>query len=350
MATAVIGLKTHIWNNNLKSFLFLLFYPIVITPLYIVVVIVGLSTLTTKHWQKSHDLTSILYQIIFDYWYVPYAVVLVFLYFVYRNNLSRLDIDEGKKLVKRETHPELYALLENLCISRGLNMPYFFIKKNNVPNAYTSGLSEQTFHIVVTTGLLEKLDKDEIEAVIAHELTHIINRDTRLIFLTGTVTHILSQISLFLKPEKEQDYDDSGFLSRPRYGKGYAQLLLLSYIFKLGNLGSLFAQLFLSRKREYMADAGAVELTKNPEAMISALKKIDKAFTPFDKDPVRKPAYIHYSDKSIWFASHPPIDERIKAIEFFSRIKVDREDTYGQEIRPKAPDNQPAIKKDEMIW
>lgn len=344
MATSVIGLKTHIWNNNIKSFLFLLFYPIVITPVYIAFVATMLSQIA-KEMKGEFNFVEMFQIIIFDFWYVPYLGLAIYLFIVYRREQNQLNIYGDARAITPKKNPEIYNLLENLCISRGLVTPYLLVSNQEAINAYTAGLSTRTYRITITDGALQKLSKDEIESVFAHELTHIINGDTKFIFLTSLISHIFAELAEFFNDEYDH-HDKYDNYSRRKY----RPFTILKYIFKLGNIGSLFAQLFISRKREYMADAGAVELTKKPEAMISALQKIENDFKVRDQSPIRRPLYIHFEEKGNWLRTHPSIAKRIDAIRFFSRLGPSLEELEQIERKEKALKLAASQPKSEQIW
>ncbi len=319
MAMSAVGLKTHIWNNNIRSLLFLLLYPVVITATYISLLAVIFMSLdyNLRGKVKSIDYLSIFKTTVVDYWYIPYGFVFIFLLIVISYNHNQVDRDPDMQAVSRISHPKLSSLLENLCISRGLAMPHFFIQNHDSCNAYTSGLSDNTYQIVVTSGLLEKLNEDELQAVLAHELTHLINGDTRLVFLMSSVTHMFRTLEGFFSPKKSDGFEAVSHFNN--IGITICWFLLWC-VLKLANIGVLFAQLFVSRKREYIADAGAVELTKNPQALISALEKVEQNTFGFENDHTIKSALINYrSDYGI--STHPTIQDRIAAITFFSRIE-----------------------------
>jgi heat shock protein HtpX len=319
MAANSVGLKTHIWNNNIRSLLFLLLYPIVITATYMSLLAVIFMSLaySFRDSVKSIDFLSIFLAIVLEYWYIPYGLVFTFLLLVFVYNYDRVNKSFDMNLVTRINNSNLYSLLENLCISRGLSMPHFFIKTHDSCNAYTSGLTTDSYQIVVTSGLLEKLNQEEIKAVLGHELTHLINGDTRLVFLMGTVTHMFQTLAGLFSPKKADGFEVLSHFNN--IGITICWFLLWC-VLKLANIGVLFAQLFISRKREYIADAGAIELTKNPHALISALTKIDQNTTEFRNSEVVKLSLINYNKVGL-ISTHPSIQDRIVAISFFSRIE-----------------------------
>ena len=326
MAPVIVGLKTHIWNNNLKSMLFLLTYPILITATYaglvfVVILIYLLESRPFPATNQNHQFIetfSYTHAVIMEYWYIPYVLIFLYLLVVYFYEKNRLDLYGDKQIVTRETNPEIYSLLEDLCISRGITTPYLFIKDTPHVNAYTSGMTDHTYYIVLTQGLVDALSKNELECVIAHELTHIINRDTRLIYLTGTITHIFQKLYEIAVPGRTRWHGSKDF------GRIYMFRMLIALIFKVANIGAIFAWTFISRKREFIADAGALELTKNPEGMISALKKIKSLHLGISPvEPKRRPLLIHYYNMADWFSTHPPIDKRIEVLGAVSRVDPD---------------------------
>jgi len=350
MAVSAVGLKTQIWNNNIKSLLFLLLYPVVITTAYIsALAVIFLYLAFDSHNNRNTDYFGIFHKIALDYWYIPYALILIFLLIVFIYNRNRMDMPADMQPVTRQNNPRLYDFLENLCISRGLSMPYFFIQDHPSCNAYTTGLTPTTYRIVVTSGLLEKLNADEVECVLAHELTHLINGDTRLVFLTGTVTHILGTLSDILWPRNRNssgysDSDASSYSGSSNSAEGFFLWLALVGILKLANIGALFAQLFISRKREYIADAGAVELTKNPQALIYALQKVEKNTFGFYNDDAIKPTLFNYKNPGE-ISTHPSIKDRIAAIAYYNRVESDNLPPWKRKAIQQARKAQA-----EVVW
>ena len=175
---------------------------------------------------------------------------------------------------------------------------------------------------MLTSGLVKKFSPEEVQAILAHELVHIITHDTRLIFLTSSVTKLFDRFSRIVTPKDlRDDYDneESVFLETPHAERGDIVFVVIFYlIFKLGTIGSLLPQVLISRKRIYSADAGAVELTKDPQNLISALNKIDTGYVWPDNNP----AYIYNGDDNkSWFSTRPSITERIKAITDANRLE-----------------------------
>jgi heat shock protein HtpX len=230
----------------------------------------------------------------------------------FKVNVGLVSAMTGAKDVSREENPKLYRMLENLCISRGLTMPKLCIIESEALNAFASGVTEKQFTVSVTTGLIATLDDAEIEAVLAHELTHIRNGDVRLMIIAVVIAGIISLVGelIFRNLGRVRISSDDA-------KKGNFVAILIGFaIIAVSWLLAVLIRLSLSRSREYLADAGAVELTKNPDAMISALLKIagraDIDGVPsgvmdmcFENDP---------DDFADLFSTHPSITKRVQAI------------------------------------
>lgn len=233
------------------------------------------------------------------------------------------------KPVTHDVHPQLFNVVEEMRIAAGLPaMPKIYIINDPAPNAFATGRSPQTASVAVTAGLLARLNRDELQGVIAHEMSHILHRDILFVTLAGIMlgsTVLLSNVFL-----RGMFYGSTGG-SRRRYsgggrGGGQAQLLMLVIAIVAAILAPLMAYLLyfaLSRKREYLADAGAARLTRYPEGLASALEKIandpspqlaavNKVTAPmYIVNPFKKQGQMKLSD---WTSTHPSISERIKIL------------------------------------
>ncbi|NLA08520.1 MAG: M48 family metallopeptidase [Parcubacteria group bacterium] len=229
----------------------------------------------------------------------------------------------GAKPVEFKDNPELYRIVENLCITAGLPMPKIYILPELAPNAFATGRNPQNAVIAVTEGLLQKLDTSELEGVIGHELSHIGNRDillqTIVVVLVGIVT-ILADIftrATFWGVRGSRDDNEGGGLLN-------GILMLIGIIFVI--LSPLIAQLLqlaISRKREFLADASSALLTRYPDGLAKALKKISTDPTPMKKVS-NATAHLYIANpfkgkqSQSWlvkiFMTHPPVEERIKAL------------------------------------
>jgi len=230
------------------------------------------------------------------------------------------------KPVDMAAQPELYRVLENLTIASGLPMPKFYLISDSAPNAFATGRNPQHAVIAVTSGLLERLDRSELEGVLAHELSHIGNRDmlvsTVAVVLVGFVS-ILSDMFM-----RSMWYGGLGG-SRERKGGGHAVILVIGITLSI--LAPLLASLIhlaISRKREFLADASGALLTRYPDGLASALKKIASYSHPirtatnatahlFFENPFGADSRREQKTPLIvkLFSTHPPIEERIRALQ-----------------------------------
>ena len=236
---------------------------------------------------------------VFSYWYSDKIVIKM----------------SGAKPVKKEDNPDLYNIVENLCIAAGLPMPKLYIVDDPSPNAFATGRNPEHSAVAVTSGLLEILDKTELEGVIAHELSHIKNRD----ILVSTVAVVLAGFVAIV----------SDFFIRMIFfnnEKKHPALLILGIIAAiLAPIAASLIQLAVSRKREFLADASGALLTRYPEGLANALKKISQY--PYGlRNASHATAHLYISDPfkgndnsitkriSRLFMTHPPVEERIKAL------------------------------------
>jgi heat shock protein HtpX len=229
-----------------------------------------------------------------------------------------IDAVTGGREVTRKEEPRLYNLLENLCISRGIPMPKLKLMESGALNAFATGLNEKQYSITVTTGLVKRLNDAELEAVLAHELTHIRNGDVRMLVVAVIIAGVISFFAeLFFRMffRSGGSVRRSSSSSGDRKGGGAAILIAIALI-ALAWLLSIVIRFALSRSREFLADAGAVELTKNADAMIGALRKIEGrgelegATSAVMEMCVDNPR----SGFADIFATHPSIDRRIEAL------------------------------------
>jgi len=257
---------------------------------------------------------------------VVIALTALWVYFGARMSQSLIDMATGAREPYEPESRRLQDLLENLCISRGVPVPQLEIIDDSALNAYASGFSQGHYAITVTTGLLETLDEEEIEAVLGHELTHILNEDVRLMTFAGVIVGALGFIAGILKTIGT-DWSFWKLWSPRGGGGGGANALIGLAAMAVGFALAVFAwgsaamiRLCLSRKREFLADAGAVELTKNPDAMISALIKISG-----NSDLTRAPAAVMDmcidNPKEVWLdfmSTHPSIEDRVSALKIYA--------------------------------
>lgn len=313
------GLQTHIWNNNLKSVLLLAGFPVLLFLLMygLSVGYVGLA----EPINGVGEGMSLAFDHVKRLW--PFALVGAALWFLiaFFSYQKIIEASVGARGLTRKEAPELYNLLENLCVSRGLTMPRLNIIETDALNAFASGLTEKSYKVTVTRGLIESLDRQELEAVLAHELTHIMNRDVRLLIIAVVFVGIFSFFGELVFRNMFYRGVRIGGHTRSRSGdsRGGGVLILIAIaMIVIAYLLALVIRFSLSQKREYLADAGAVELTRNPDAMISALKKISGHSRVDAPNDVQQMMVDNSQPFAGVFATHPPIDKRITALVDFA--------------------------------
>ncbi|MGE5159377.1 MAG: M48 family metallopeptidase [Gemmatimonas sp.] len=329
---AAYGLYTHIAANKTRSMLllvglFLLVYVIVYAGALIIEVVNDAGAPAEYYLRAAlRDLIRSL----------PYstgaaALWIVIAYFFHQ---SIIDAVTGGTDVTRKEQPRLYNLLENLCISRGIPMPKLKIIDSDVLNAYATGLNQRQYAVTVTTGLLHALNDNEIEAVLGHELTHIRNGDVQMMVIAVIIAGVVGFFAeLFFRVffnfgnfgwgwgygrgSWSRSSSDSGDRDRRSSGGGAILIIILAVVLiVLAWVLSQFVRLALSRSREYLADAGSVELTKNPDAMISALRKIEgRGELPGATSAVMELCLDNPREGfSDLFATHPSVEARVQAL------------------------------------
>ncbi len=240
----------------------------------------------------------------------------------YKFHQSMIDAITGGREVSRAEEPRLYNLLENLCISRGIPMPKLKIIDDVALNAFATGLNEKQYSITVTSGLQQALNDAEMEAVLGHELTHIRNGDVRMLVIAVVIAGVISFFGEMIFRLMFQSArfgggrsGSSGGGGGKKGGAGLAILIAIGLIVVSWML-SIVIRFALSRSREFLADAGAVELTKNPDAMIMALRKIEgRGELPRANSAVMEMCIDNpRTDFTDVFATHPSIDKRVDAL------------------------------------
>jgi heat shock protein HtpX len=224
------------------------------------------------------------------------------------------------KEVKHEENPQLYHLVENLCITAGLPVPKIYIIEDNSPNAFATGRDPEHAVICVTTGILARLEKIELEGVLAHELSHIGNRD---ILLSTVIVVLVGFITLMADWFRSWTFWGGG-RRRNSDGEGNNQLQLILFVLAilfsiLAPIAAVLMQLAISRKREFLADASGALLTRHPEGLARALEKIAGDQEPLEAAN-RATAHLFivnpFKGKNVtkMLMTHPPIEERVAAL------------------------------------
>lgn len=251
-----------------------------------------------------------------DWWITAWVLIVALIYAIlqYFMASSFAVAMTGAKEIKKKDNPRLWNTVENLCIAAGLPMPKVYIIEDSAPNAFATGRDPKHAIVAATTGLLDIMDNKELTAVMAHELSHVKNYDIRVSMITFGLVCIVGFISdlgvRMMWLTNNHDSDDNSPI-------GLIVVILTSL---LAPIAASVAQMAVSREREYLADASAAHLTRYPEGMISALKKLDTHAQPmrrqnpatealFINNPLRKGAVNNL------FSTHPPIEKRIERLE-----------------------------------
>ena len=217
----------------------------------------------------------------------------------------------GAKEIQKKDNPRLYRVVENLSITTGLPMPKVYVIDDPAPNAFATGRDPKHAVVAATTGLIDVMDDNELTAVMAHEMSHVKNYDIRVSMITFGLVCLVGYISdIGLRMLVHSDDDD-------RSPVGFVIVLITSI---LAPIAASLAQMAVSREREYLADISAVKITRYPEGMISALKKLDEHARPMKRQNSATSAmYISNPFKkgaiTKLFSTHPPIEARIERLE-----------------------------------
>jgi heat shock protein HtpX len=334
---AAYGLYTHIASNKFRSMLllaglFVLVYVMVYAGALIAEGVTDAGETVPYYLQAAaRDLVTAF----------PYATggTLLWIVIAYFFHQSIVDAVTGGEDVTRQQQPRLYNLLENLCISRGIPMPKLKIIDSDALNAYATGLNARQYAVTVTSGLLKALNDQEVEAVLGHELTHIRNGDVQMMVVAVIIAGVVGFFAeLFFRSFTNFGYgygyggygrgswsssSSSSSSDNDRKGSGGAAIIVIIVAVALIGLAWLLSQLVrlaLSRSRELLADAGSVELTKNPDAMISALRKIEnRGELPGATSAVMELCLDNPREGfSDLFATHPSVESRVQALVKFA--------------------------------
>jgi heat shock protein HtpX len=321
---AAFGLYSHIQSNKRRSImlivgLFFLVYVMTYAGALLAEALLGndapLDVMLRRAW------VNLIYA-------APWATLgaVVWIAIAYKFHQSMIDAVTGGHEVTRKEEPRLYNLLENLCISRGITMPKLKIIDDDALNAFATGLNEKQYSITVTSGLLKQLNDAEIESVLGHELTHIRNGDVRMLVIAVVIAGVLSFFAelvfrLVFQSGFSWRRGSSSSKSDSKGGGGIVVAIIIALaLIALAWLLSIVIRFALSRQREFLADAGSVELTKNPDAMISALRKIEgRGELPGANSAVMEMCLDNPREGfSNIFDTHPSVEKRIHAIVEFA--------------------------------
>ena len=325
-----VGLHTQQARNNFRSVLLLCLFPclvILLTFLFSVL----LTAFTTDYNQTGLTVMNQSALTVKDL--APFILGGIAIWFViaYFANTSIIRSATGARPLERKDNKRVYNLVENLCMANGMTMPQINVIEDDSLNAFASGINNSTYTVSLSRGIINKLDDDELEGVIAHELSHIRNNDVRLLIISIVFVGIfalLTQLAFnFLRyaPLRSRS-------SNNKNGSGgiFVIIIIALIVAAIGYFFATIMRFAISRKREYMADAGAAGMTRKPQALANALRKIsrDPDIEAVTRSDVAQLFIEHprkqedtsnqlFSGISGLFATHPPIKDRIAVLEQF---------------------------------
>jgi heat shock protein HtpX len=321
------GLYGHIRNNNIKSALLLAGFVVLVGVLWMAGTLVWavladkfqgvIIRLETYHNPTQAELIAGTIDkwlhVSLAYAFVPIMAAAGWFAYAFAAHRSLIRRATGAMAVSRQLDFRLYNLVENLTISIGLPMPRIEVIETTALNAYAAGLSPNDATVAVTRGLLDTLPDDELEAVLAHEITHIRNRDVRLMVIATIFVGVLAYASQMMRRQTSAN----GALGRSVGGADFIIVLVASAMAGVAGLFGVLSHFALSRTREFLADAGAAELTKNPDALIAALQRI-RDHDQIEGLPQAMEAMMISSRIDGLFATHPSIEDRVAALQKFA--------------------------------
>ena len=317
-----VGLHSQRVQNNFRSVLLLCLFPclvVLLTFLFVVLLVI----FTADNYENMNVLEQ---SLLIVRGLLPIVLGGVAIWFViaWFANTAIIRSATGARSLERKENKRVYNLVENLCMTKGMSMPKINLIEDDSLNAFASVVNNRTYTVSLSRGIIDRLDDEELEAVIAHELTHIRNRDVRLLIVSIVFVGIfamLTQIALRTLRYAPVRSNNN------KKGNGTIVIILIALL--VAAIGYFFASLMrfaISRNREYMADAGSAEMTRRPYALASALRKIsgDPAIEAVTRDDVAQLFIEHprkknqlFSGISGLFATHPPIEKRIAILEQF---------------------------------
>ena len=315
---AYVGIQSQIWKNNTNSILLIFAFPLVLLGM-----VYAFLYFTNYYFQSQYPEA---YSINDTFMRTMPAVLIgtaIWFLIAWFFHTSLIRYATGSRPLERKENMRVYNLVENLCISQGMRMPKIYVIEDDSLNAFASGVNQNTYSVSLSRGIINKLDDEELEGVIAHELTHICNRDVRLLI----VSIIFVGIFAFIAQMAFRSLRFGAFSRRD--GKSNAPLILIAIVISaVCYLIAILLRFGISRSREYMADAGSAEMTKKPYALASALRKIDRdpfieavqsrdVAQLFIDNPSHEDKDKGFSIGNL-FATHPPIKKRIQLLEQFA--------------------------------
>lgn len=319
---AAYGLYTHIQSNKRRSIalliaLFLLVYVMVFAGALLAEALAARGGYNYGGPALDYLIRAAEFDFIKA---LPFATIgtVIWIFIAYQFHQSMIDAVTGAAPVTRAEEPRLYNLLENLCISRGITMPTLRVADDEALNAFATGMNDKQYSITVTRGLIDALNDQEIEAVLGHELTHIRNGDVRMMVIAMVIAGVLGFFGeLVFRIFFQNVFWGGGRRSRDDRGGGAGIAIVIAIaLIALVWILSIVIRFALSRQREFLADSGSVELTKNPDAMISALRKIEgRGEIPGANSAVMEMCIDNPREGfSNIFDTHPSVEARVGAL------------------------------------
>lgn len=331
-----VGMQTQIRRNNMLTTILLLLFPAIILGM-VWVFLALVNYFGHGYYDQYGNIVRTLDAATVNYYFVntiPWVVAGVGIWFAiaYFANTSMVRAATGARPLTRKENPKIYNIVENLCMTCNMDMPKINIVDDPQLNAFASGIDKKSYTVTLTTGIINRLDDDELAGVIAHELTHIRNHDTRLlitsIIFVGIVSTIMSMViqmmynMMWFGGGRRNSDDEKG------NGVSIIVVMLIGVVCcAIAYFFTLLTRFAISRKREYMADAGGAELCGNPLALASALRKIsgDPGLENVKRDDIAQLFIVHpqhfapgmMSFFNSLFSTHPDTKKRIEILEQF---------------------------------
>lgn len=334
-----VGMHTQIMRNNRLTIMLLILFPVIILGM-VWVFLALVNYFGNGYYDQYGNIVHQLDAATVNYYFmntIPWVIVGVGIWFTiaYFANTAMVRAATGARPLTRKENPKIYNIVENLCMTCNMDMPKINIVDDPQLNAFASGIDKKSYTVTLTTGIFDRLNDDELAGVIAHELTHIRNHDTRLLITSIIFVGIVSTIMSLVIQMMYNAFWFGGLSSRSsddedNRGNGLSMIA----VFIIGALCCAVAYFFtlltrfaISRKREYMADAGGAELCGNPLALASALRKIsgDPGLNNVKRDDIAQLFIIHpqhfapgmMNFFNSLFSTHPDTKKRIEILEQF---------------------------------
>lgn len=331
-----VGMHTQIRRNNMLTTVLLLLFPVIILGM-VWIFMALVNYFGNGYYDQYGNVVRHLDAATVNYYFintVPWVIAGVGAWFAiaYFANSSMVRAATGARPLTRKENAKIYNIVENLCMTCNMDMPKINIVDDPQLNAFASGIDKKSYTVTLTTGIIDRLNDDELTGVIAHELTHIRNRDTRLlitsIIFVGIVSTVMSMVIQMMYNVMWFGGGRRSSNDEKNNGLSIIVILLIGALCcAIAYFFTLLTRFAISRKREYMADAGGAELCGNPLALASALRKIsgDPGLDNVKRDDIAQLFIVHpqhfapgmMSFFNSLFSTHPDTKKRIEILEQF---------------------------------